>query len=127
MGINNSSTEDSFEVPIIIMVKFEDYTESKVAMRVKKFELECKKNPLLRHLRPVGARYSSHEGYKQYVIVHVMQEYYEIPFSSFDEDNKYDMIYQDYHDKVNAIIFSLDKLRKQIQEADIEYCIRTIN
>jgi len=127
MSSNNSSTKDSFEVPIITMVKFEDYTESKVEVRVKKFELECKKNPLLRHLRPVGARYSSHEGYKQYVIIHVMQEYYEIPFSSFDEDNKDDAIYQDYHDKVNAITYSLDKLRKQIQEADIEYCIRIIN
>ena len=127
MGINNSSTEDSFEVPIITIVKFEDYTESRVAMRVNKFELECRKDPLLRHLRPVGARYSSQEGYKQYVIVHVMQEYYEIPFSSFDEDNQDDAIYQDYHDKVNAIIYSIDKLRKQIQEADIEYCIRTIN
>ncbi|MBY9018097.1 MAG: hypothetical protein KGD66_04620 [Candidatus Lokiarchaeota archaeon] len=127
MGIKNLSTEDSFEVPIIIMVKFEDYTESKVAIRVNKFELECKKDPLLRHLRPVGARYSSHEGYKQYVIVHVMQEYYEIPFSSFDEDNQDDAIYQDYHDKVNAITHSVDKLRNQIQETNIESCIRTIN
>jgi len=109
------------------MVKFEDYTESKVAIRVTKFESECKKDPLLRHLRPVGARYSSHEGYNQYVIVHIMEEYYEIPFSSFDEDNQDDEIYQDYHDKVNAITHSIDKLREQIQEADIESCIRTIN
>ena len=116
--------EDPFEVPIIAMVKFEDYTESKVAIRVNKFELDCKKNPLLRHLRPVGARYSSHEGFKQYVIVHVMQEYYEIPFSSFDEENQEDFIYQDYHDKVNTIIHSIDKLRKKIQETDIESCIR---
>jgi len=127
MSFNNSSTEASFEVPIITMVKFEDYTESKVAIRVNKFESECRKDPLLRHLRPVGARYTSHEGYKQYVIVHVMEEYYEIPFSSFDEDNQADEIYQDYHDKVNAIIDSIDKLRKQIQEADIESCIRTID
>ena len=119
--------EDTFEVPIIAMVKFEDYTESKAAMRVKKFELECSKDPLLRYLRPVGARYSSYEGYKQYVIVHVMQEYYEIPFSSFDEDNQVDVIYQDYHDKVNAITHSVDKLRNQIQETNIESCIRTIN
>ncbi len=127
MSFNNSSTEASFEVPIITMVKFEDYTESKVALRVKKFELECKKDPLLRHLRPVGARYTSHERFKQYVIVHVMEEYYEIPFSSFDEDNQDDEIYQDYQDKVNAITHSIDKLRKQIQEADIESCIRTID
>ena len=119
--------EDPFEVPIIAMVKFEDYSESKVAIRVNKFELECKKNPLLQHLRLVGARYSYHEGYKQYVLVHVMQEYYEIPFSSFDEDNQEDFIYQDYQDKVSAILHSIDKLRKQIQEADIESCIRVMN
>jgi len=127
MSFNNSSTEASFEVPIITMVKFEDYTESKVAIRVNKFELECRKDPLLRHLRSMGARYTSHEGFKQYVIVYVMQEYYEIPFSSFDEDNQDDAIYQDYYDKVNAIAHSIDRLRKQIQEADIEFCIRTIN
>ena len=54
-----------------------------------------------------------------------MQEYYEIPFSSFDENNQDDAIYQHYHDKVNAITHSIDKLRKQIQETDIESCIRT--
>jgi hypothetical protein len=116
--------EDPFEIPIITMVKFEDYTESKVAIRVHKFEVECRKDPLLKHLRSIGARYSSHKGYKQYVIVHVMEEYYEIPFSSFDEDDQEDMIYQDYHDKVNAIIRSIDKLKRKIQQVDIEYCYR---
>jgi len=124
MSINNPSIENFFEAPIITMVKFEDYTESKVALRVKKFELDCKSDHLLKHLRPVGARYSSHEGFKQYVIVHVMQEFYEIPFSSFDEDNQEDLIYKDYHDKVSAITHSIEKLRKQIQAADIESCIR---
>ncbi|MHA1669290.1 MAG: hypothetical protein ACTSV5_01800 [Promethearchaeota archaeon] len=127
MSINNSSPEDFFEAPIITMAKFEDYTESRVALRVKKFELECRKDPLLSNLRSVGARYTSYEGFKQYVIVYVMQEYYEIPFSSFDEDSQEDAIYQDYYDKVNAITYSLEKLRKQIQEIDIESCIRKIN
>ena len=116
--------EDPFEVPIITMVKFEDYTESKVAIRVRRFEAECKQHPLLRHLKPIGARYSTREGFKQYVEIHVMQEFYEIPFSSFDEDDRNDVIYQDYYDKVHAITESIEKLRRNIQQKTIENCIR---